>query len=455
MAGDYKTSTYLELVLQESAMSKVASKVGEMFATQASRFSSGMKMPISQASGASQTAGAVAGGMKDIGGAFLKSSMGKIISALGPLAIVASILGDLMQFIEPFIKLFSYLVLMFLVPVFRILKESLGKLFGFLGIGSEDKKGVTTPMAIAQTAIAGILSPLGMLSPLISFFDLLLKPEKLKEIIDNIYSSIDGMVKKVSSILAPIFKPFIDSALEAWNSFNDNLVKPVLDSLSTIATNFLEFSTKALGYVNDNLVKPIVEKIVGLEKSFTDSFITPVISSLQSFITDIKNNIFKPIVEWMKTNILDPLSEGWTGLYNDVSGVWTDIKTKIEEVYNSVKPMIEFLKGITPSPGNFTTGIFSGISSMIGNLLNPFTSKDDFVWRPGEGAVSISPQDTLIGAKDMKGIMGGGQNITYSPTYNITAGIEGSYLTKILKEHDDNFRRNILGRTSYVTNLRP
>ena len=66
-------------------------------------------------------------------------------------------------------------------------------------------------------------------------------------------------------------------------------------------------------------------------------------------------------------------------------------------------------------------GISTGASEGVLNKLRnaPWTDFGDFVSRPGSSPFSISPNDTLIGVKDVSSLYGGKGGSTINITVNV------------------------------------
>lgn len=150
--------------------------------------------------------------------------------------------------------------------------------------------------------------------------------------------------------------------------------------------------------------------------------------------------------------------ESWFG------DVWKNIKDwavkMIENMAAGISSMAQKIKdailGLFPSwardaiwkIGKFTISIFTrhvGDDSSDSGSNSSGSSggkKNDFIWRPGEGATSFSSQDTIIGVKGdaEKALIGGGGkgvSVVISPTYNINVS-DRRELEKLL---NDNNRR--------------
>ena len=138
----------------------------------------------------------------------------------------------------------------------------------------------------------------------------------------------------------------------------------------------------------------------------------------------------------------------WDKVASFFKGLWTSIKTGFNSLINwakdwavkFAKAIWDFLPGWLKKILDFGFKANVAVGNWIGGLFKG--SKDDFVWRAGEGAVSINPNDTLVGFKGESPVGGG----SYNPTYNISV-VDNNALRRLLEEHDrsllERIRRNV------------
>ena len=137
-------------------------------------------------------------------------------------------------------------------------------------------------------------------------------------------------------------------------------------------------------------------------------------------------------------------------------------KGYLKDIGKSVKDLVvDTIEGGLNVLANVGQIIYDSIMSLMGQNQggggggNNDAEVKDFISRPGMPVQPFSKQDTLIGMKDLSGLVGGGGvTIDYSPTYNISATTDRDELRKIFDEHDEKVKRELQSALSYPTNLR-
>uniref|UniRef100_A0A6H1ZMR3 Putative tail tape measure protein n=1 Tax=viral metagenome TaxID=1070528 RepID=A0A6H1ZMR3_9ZZZZ len=114
-------------------------------------------------------------------------------------------------------------------------------------------------------------------------------------------------------------------------------------------------------------------------------------------------DIILAIVKWgidMGSKAVTAGAELINGLVKGIKSVAYKIG---EAIWNAIpKEVRDFIKGT----GELVGGIASGIGN-VASAINPF---DDFLFRPGQAPVRFSPQDTIVGMKDISSLGRGNNN---------------------------------------------
>lgn len=180
--------------------------------------------------------------------------------------------------------------------------------------------------------------------------------------------------------------------------------------------------------------------LVGIVTYVFDLITTPI-KIFAEFIRGFISGLVDKEVTW---------EEIWNGFWKVVSDIWTWIQDKIDAVWKYIGPIIEggigkirdFIQWIKDGlgwVGKMAGGAGKFLGSSIRGGINLFTnSKDDFIWRSGEGAISINPNDNIVGYKDESPFGGGG-------SYNITINnIFNGFTKDELQREIDNSNRRIV-----------
>lgn len=160
-----------------------------------------------------------------------------------------------------------------------------------------------------------------------------------------------------------------------------------------------------------NIFKGAVQAIWGLLKILVNGIAMIIVGVIKIFF-----NVVKAIVDF------------WIELPQHIWNAIKGIGKLIKKAFTAGIPdwILKMLKG----GGN----ILKGIGGKIGNFFSG--SEDDFVWRPGQGPVSINPNDTLVGFKGSPPNLGGGGSS--GSTTNNFYGFTMNDLKRELDERDRN-----------------
>jgi len=122
-----------------------------------------------------------------------------------------------------------------------------------------------------------------------------------------------------------------------------------------------------------------------------------------------------------------------TSIWKFFQGLWVSVR-------DWAKTMVsEMARNMIWSAGRFIIKVFTRKVSTGDTNSGSIPHKDDFIWRPGQGPISINPNDTLVGFKGAAPNLSGAGGVNFSPTYNINV-VDRYELNKII---DDNNRRMV------------
>jgi len=362
---------------------------------------------------------------------------GGILKALAPLAILAIMFAEFWQFIQPIFKLISLIMLILFIPVFRALK-------GFLA----DMPSKMDAFKQAQGEAGGGLG--GFFNMLSSAF--------FTPITDIFLNTAEAIVSGITIALFDGIKLIVASVFDAIIGLLDGF-----EALGLEILKLIPFSEDAQVAFSETMkgIKDDVRKLKENTLSIIDTAEQLTLASISSFFVATKfvlstgtMDLTEIVTVWMEDlrkkaiEILNPSKTPSGGL----SGVWEKAD---KEMYGpgGLFPTPYAEKHIstqnTSGSSNFTSGGGTAEGGGGGGV-------GDFISRPGMDVQSFSPNDTIIGMKDLSGLMKGANGVTidYRPTYHIDATTDKNELRKIFDEHDEKVKREFQSALSYVTNLR-
>lgn len=151
---------------------------------------------------------------------------------------------------------------------------------------------------------------------------------------------------------------------------------------------------------------------------------------------------------WGIINILISIGQRIWGFLNDLFGGLPQklfdwgvnmIKALAKGIISMTKVVVDAIWGLFPPwLRDLIVGAGTFVADVGAGIWNFFTGggQDDFIWRPGQGATAINPNDTLVGFKGEPPFGGGGGGEA-----NITNNFYGFTKDDLNRELDDRDRR--------------
>jgi len=208
----------------------------------------------------------------------------------------------------------------------------------------------------------------------------------------------------------------------------DKMKDKIIEWFDVLKEKFSGLKTKIGKWIGENL--PILLAGGG---DMLMSLVDGIVENSEKIGTAIRKVIDK-IITWIDNNYKDIMNSGLEILQAIIDGL---IENK-DKIGNALEKMLEamgtwlgtnawklikfgasiawyIVKGLTK-------GILGGLDSALSSVIPGYSSaksavnkvvfsrRDDFIWRPGQGAVSINPNDTLVGFKGTPPGLGGGSS---------------------------------------------
>lgn len=155
-----------------------------------------------------------------------------------------------------------------------------------------------------------------------------------------------------------------------------------------------------------------------------------VAKAMQDFITAIIDLVSStwPLLVGVIKQVIDEIPKLVFAINLFISSTWQNLKEDMDSFHTTLWPLLSSALTLLANTinkwatFNFVEEVKNAIHNMMphGDDARAHTAadlggggyQDDFVMRPGQGAVSFSPNDTLIGVKDPSALSGGRGNIT-------------------------------------------
>ena len=347
----------------------------------------------------------------------------KIGEALMPL------IEKLVPFIEKLIEAFAGLdpVIQAVVLVGGILMGAFALLWpvisGVAGaIGGAG--GLAAALAVLTGPIGWIILAVGLLAAAwaTNFGGIQDKVFGVWEAIRPIFEKVGALLGRIAGILFDVFKPAFDIVFAAlgflfdiwWNIW----VKPYLDLLIWTFNLIIDTLDAVLSAFEGDLAPlgAIVERVV--------NDITGFFGGLVSGMLDIGKNIVQGLIDGIIS----------MGSFL-VDAFWSIVP---EPLRTFLKEGVAGVAGVVEGAGEFLGGVGEGVSQFLGF--------GDFIARPGMGIASFSPEDTVLGVKDVQALTETSsgpreikiymQNVTFANDYDVD-----QFKRKMAEEDKDSWAR--------------
>lgn len=300
----------------------------------------------------------------------------------------------------------------------------LAGIFGFL----------ITLFATFTFGIGSIISNLGVLAPLV-------------KAIGFIFTGLSATVAAVIAGIIIVILGFIDAFRRDFLGMK-SFVNMIWIGIKNMVTGAIDVIMGSIGvlvglFTGDmEKVKSSFVRIWDGIKSFGKGIIEYIVGLLGVTVVTIINILYR-----IGEAVSNAFVVVWDLLKDFASAGWEAGKDFVSSLVDGIKSapgkLIDAIKSILPdwalSAVNTAFGAASSISSSVSGMLPSF---NDFIWRPGEGAIKINPNDNLVGFKGAPPSMGksGGQSVVLNVNYDIRAG-DNNEMRRLIEENN----RKLLG----------
>lgn len=198
----------------------------------------------------------------------------------------------------------------------------------------------------------------------------------LWQIVSSIFILIVALVATAIESIAQPFIWLFQNWQTVWNNICGfvstiwNMIVGVVTAyidtmnaiISTIVNAIMTVISPIVNWINDNIIQPIANFFSGLWNG--------IVQGVSGFIQGVMN-VISPITNWINSNIIQPVSRFFSGLWNGIVQGVTGLVTGIKTVFSSIVAIIK-------APINAVIG---GINSIF-RTLNGVTVPS---WVPGLG----------------------------------------------------------------------
>lgn len=289
----------------------------------------------------------------------IAGGIGKILKALGPLAILTQV-----QFISDTLKI----------------------IVGFIGIG--------------------VLKVIEFIK---SFFSFKANAEKLWA---GFMQSMEAIKNLWESTIAPILSNVWESIKSGFTILKERFISLIKDLPGKIWNFLKELPSKIWNFIKDLPGKIWDSLKAGFSKIY--EVLQPVIERINEFLAPIKETIANV---W--AGIKEVPEKIWNFMKELPQLIWNFLTTGFTTVKNSIVSLWNSVKSLPKQIWDYVKQLGSIIASKI-KSLNPFKKEEsvnDAIITKGGKIVRTNPQDTIIATKTPGAAMGGGHTFNF---YGVT-----------------------------------
>ena len=321
-----------------------------------------------------------------------------------------------------------------LMGAFALLWPVISGVVGALGgVG-----GLTAVLALLTGPIGLIILAVGLLAAawFTNFGGIQDKVAAVWEKIKPIFDKVIALVGRIAGILIDTLGPAVETifagitaAIElAWT-----FIKPVFDFIIEYVGLVIDTFDALLSALEGDLIP--LKNVIGKIKDFFLGMFKKVIDGVIQFGKDLVSNILESL--------------------NSLVGMAVDFgKDFVDGIIEGIKQMggqiMSTIMGFIPTPQSIADSAMEsvrGAEQWVGDTASAINPFDDFIARPGMGIAAFSPDDTIIGVKDVSALAGtasGGtkeikvymQNVTFANDYDVD-----QFKRKLAEEDEDSWAR--------------
>jgi hypothetical protein len=247
------------------------------------------------------------------------------------------------------------------------------------------------------------------------------------------------LVNVIGEALAGFVLSLVDFGAMIGQALIDYIISPLVSFGGLLGQGLIDAVVALLVWVA--LLPQNLEKFLTGLQSIFDFILNSVFNSeiwkaIEKMVQFILVSIFgkegiwgviEKTINFLLNNVFN-LEAVWNGIFSTIQLIASALKIGLDAINSAVNAGKQALE----------------IAGKVGSALNPF---DDFIIRPGSGAVPFSPDDTIIGVKNPGALGGGG--ITINNTFNVEAGLDSSELKRIFDDFARKQAQEIRNRVSY------
>lgn len=215
-----------------------------------------------------------------------------------------------------------------------------------------------------------------------------------KDIGFAIVEIIPQLIQTIAEALPTLIPQIIDGIVSLMvmlaNGYAE-IVEPIVAALPDILTALVTALFTNLPILIDaivNLVQTIVENLPAILQAIWDAivlawdgWIAPALEKVGEFFADVWQSIvdfFAPIVEWIDTNIIQPIAGFFTGLWEGISSAVETTCEWIKNTWETVKNWID--EKIIQPLSSFFKGLWEGIVNAWNTVIGPWIEIAKRLW---------------------------------------------------------------------------
>ena len=265
-----------------------------------------------------------------------------------------------------------------------------------------------------------------MAAPLVALGLALSRTNTLAQSGVNAVGLMSQTVSKIADAFGRAFRFAIDKAMEAFvfiKDFFNEKVMPIFQPFIDFAVNSFNTIKTVLTTVIEGLLG-LWNTLVSTMKSVWDNTITPIWESITNFNPfEAMGNLWSTTINMMRNawnNTISPLWERITNIdpFAALGRAWDTVMNGMKAVYdNTLGPVLDFL-------GDVMGGIIEGLGKILGKIGDIIGKGFNFV---KDGLVSAGGAVKNVvtgggggGSPDTTGGGGGGANMTFNMTFELS-----------------------------------
>lgn len=213
-------------------------------------------------------------------------------------------------------------------------------------------------------------------------------PDILNALVDGLFTNLPVLLEAVIGLIGAIVEnlpAFMEAIWEAivhiWDTWVEPIVKTIGEFFSGLWDDIKGVFSAVGQWFDENVIQPVVGFFRGLWEDVAGFF-----TNLWNDIVNAYHTVIDPWIEIFKraflildTEVIQPVKEFFTGLWEDIKEIFTQVATWFDE--NVIQPLVNVFGPIWEKISGGAKEAWEGIKSVFSSVTEWFREKFSAAWQ--------------------------------------------------------------------------